>query len=370
MKLSEGYTWVVYSMACVGAVEAAWAMVPRWRRGCCAGCGYDLRGLGGKQCPECGGRSSVRGYRPRWALLLVGAILMLPGLTWWQWREAVRHAYWWVRYPRWALTSESQGGPFVLRMFNGGRPDVQLQRRFTLSREGHEFFHVDDVMLADFPEDLREQEPWPGVDLTGDGVPELLLGTYSGGAHCCSDLLVFDVSGPPVLIATIATLHTEASFSDLDCDSVFEVELLDWNWAYWHTSFVESPAPKVILVWNGKEFVPAPEKMRSEGASTEDLIAAGARIDERINQVEEVRGISRHQFAELWKTMLTLMYSGRVAEAWWFFELAWPKRVEGKETFRSEFEDSLAQSNYWPRIAPAFGADACGRLVEMTSGMP
>ncbi|WP_045234278.1 hypothetical protein, partial [Deinococcus pimensis] len=34
-------------------------------------------------------------------------------------------------------------------------------------------------------------------DVTGDGVPEALLFTYSGGAHCCTEHTLYTLSTPP-----------------------------------------------------------------------------------------------------------------------------------------------------------------------------
>jgi len=53
--------WLIY-FTVLSAPVAGWVWVRRWRRvrrGRCASCGYDLRGLGGGTCPECGGRASV-----------------------------------------------------------------------------------------------------------------------------------------------------------------------------------------------------------------------------------------------------------------------------------------------------------------------
>jgi hypothetical protein len=41
-----------------------WPVARRWMRagvGCCQSCGYDLKGIAGEVCPECGGRSERAG---------------------------------------------------------------------------------------------------------------------------------------------------------------------------------------------------------------------------------------------------------------------------------------------------------------------
>jgi hypothetical protein len=53
--------WLVWGLAAVPVVSAIWKSVrKRWRKSVnlCEGCGYDLRGSGGK-CPECGRELAV-----------------------------------------------------------------------------------------------------------------------------------------------------------------------------------------------------------------------------------------------------------------------------------------------------------------------
>ncbi len=55
--------------------------------------------------------------------------------------------------------------------------------------------------------------------------------------------------------------------------------------------------------------------------------------------------------ADLWATMLDLIYSGHAKEAYQFLDQAWPPSRAGKETFVSEFRAQLARSPYQAAIA-------------------
>ena len=361
LKLSEWYTWLSYGGGAIALVLAARAMAPRWPRGGCSCCGYDRRGLGDRACPECGARHTARGYRPRWALLVCAIMLGTPGLTWWLLREPVRKAWWWVRYPRWELVSNLEVGPVEVRVFHGGRPDNQiLGRRVEARKDGRLFFESESLCEVSLAGGYRSPKPYH-EDLTGDGVPELILEDYSGGAHCCTTWRIFDVSGKPVLLDVIEWHDFHAGVVDCDGNGVFEIACADWRWTYWNASYVESPRPPIILGWDGSDFVPRPEFMRTPRPDNESLAedALGLHLfmlDPPPNWIW-ARG---QPIPQMWGTMLELLYGGHVAEVWEFLEATWPESVPGKEAFVCEFEDSLATSDYWPGIAPAFGADAYG----------
>ena len=53
---------------------------------------------------------------------------------------------------------------------------------------------------------------------------------------------------------------------------------------------------------------------------------------------------------ELWKEMLSLIYTGNASSAWSLIDRAWPKELTGKEVFISEFKNMLKESPYWAEI--------------------
>ena len=55
--------------------------------------------------------------------------------------------------------------------------------------------------------------------------------------------------------------------------------------------------------------------------------------------------------AELWGTMLDLIYTGHRIIAWQFLEEAWPQTVAGKAAFKQEFIEQLKESPYWELVS-------------------
>lgn len=94
-------------------------------------------------------------------------------------------------------------------------------------------------------------------DLTGDGVPEVILTQFSGGAHCCFTHSVYSLSTPPRLLLRAESAHSEAlEVSQLDGRGPLELVGADWRFAYaYGLSFAESPALPVVYAYRGGRYV-------------------------------------------------------------------------------------------------------------------
>ncbi|GGJ81640.1 hypothetical protein [Deinococcus aquiradiocola] len=91
-------------------------------------------------------------------------------------------------------------------------------------------------------------------DVTGDGVPELMLMGYSGGAHCCSTHTLYALTRPPRQLMSVFSADTpELVPRQLDGRGPLELLGLDWRFAYaYDLSFAGSPAlPRVYSYLQG-----------------------------------------------------------------------------------------------------------------------
>lgn len=91
-------------------------------------------------------------------------------------------------------------------------------------------------------------------DVTGDGVPEVDLQTFTGGAHCCFMHTVYSLTTPPTKLLEVGTAHTDAlDPRQLDGKGPLELVTADWRFAYgFGMSFAESLAlPEVYSYVNG-----------------------------------------------------------------------------------------------------------------------
>jgi len=97
-----------------------------------------------------------------------------------------------------------------------------------------------------------------GSDITGEGHPDLAVHTFSGGAHCCFNTIVYDLGPIPIQVMNTPPMDCDGEFQDLDRDGRPEFVTCDNPFAYRYCCGAGSPMVKVILQYRvGHGFVPA-----------------------------------------------------------------------------------------------------------------
>jgi len=152
-----------------------------------------------------------------------------------------------------------------------------------------------------------------GTDINGDGLPDLVVSAWSGGAHCCYSTGVYSV-GEDVRVALLVETGNcgPGDFEDLDGNGTREFVTCDDRWAYTYCSFADSPFPRVIYSFDptrGAYVVDTPKyasRYREELAAA--LNSAQTWITESGGRDE---GLDK---CRLLKPALGLMYSGRLSD--------------------------------------------------------
>ncbi len=192
-----------------------------------------------------------------------------------------------------------------------------------------------------------------GTDVTGLGLPDLIIGEWTGGAHCCFVFYVFELGAERLRkVATIDAKHSDlVYFEDVDHDGRFEFLINDWTFAYWRTGFMQSPAPDVILRFRDGKFRMALELMRKPSPKDEVLAQRAKDIAAKWGS------LGPGPPHEYWGELLDLIYSGNAGRAWKFAEQCWPRERDGKEEFVNDFRKQLRQSPYWHELRELNGND-------------
>jgi len=191
----------------------------------------------------------------------------------------------------------------------------------------------------------KQEGTAPGTDITGSGGRELLITEFSGGAHCCFTYYLYAFDPSFHLLAKLDTADAGASFKNLDGKPGFEVVTADLTFAYWKTYYAASPKPRVVLDWNGSDYVPSPTLMAAPAPS------AGTLQAEAVKVASSDMWTASDLNPALWREMLDLIYTGHADLAWAFFEEAWPQGREGQDAFLKDFKCQLATSPYWDTVA-------------------
>lgn len=176
-----------------------------------------------------------------------------------------------------------------------------------------------------------------GKDITGAHLPEVVVQTFSGGMHCCSQAMVLGLGPTLTQLGTIDGADGDIVFEDLDGDGIPEVKIGDFRFAYWRDySFAETPVPDVILAWRQGAYRPACDLMRDRAPSPA-LLARKAR--------ELARGWGAGDPPPgLWGYALDLVYEGHADLGFRFLDRAWPDSIAGKDEFVKDLKDHLRGS--------------------------
>ena len=243
-------------------------------------------------------------------------------------------------------TGEARFGEYIVRTYrypnDAGCFEILQRGRQAHSKIGLVFQIGGSPDFAEEPTKLLRI----GADIRGDGTPGLVIGEWTGGAHCCLLFHVFDLGKKLRTVATIDAQHAGNSrFADVGRDGKLEFETFDYTFAYWHASFAESPAPAIILRYRNGRFRFAEELMRKPSLPEPELTA----------RAQKLRNAPEWESPDdppsgLWSEMLDLIYTGNAPQAWRFFDLAWPAGRKGKEEFLREFRAKLAKSPYWSDV--------------------
>ncbi len=184
-----------------------------------------------------------------------------------------------------------------------------------------------------------------GTDITGNEKPNLVVSSWSGGAHCCHSYYIFELANTFRHLDTIDVLDNgSAHFEDRDGDANLEFVMADYTFAYWNECFAESPAPRVVLRFKDDGYHIAEDLMRAPAPSASD-------IQERAVEIAaHPRWTEGRPPTKLWDIMLKWIYSGNDDAAGALLDQAWPPDLPGKEEFRGAFKEQLAKSQWWPEI--------------------
>ena len=193
----------------------------------------------------------------------------------------------------------------------------------------------------------------PGTDITGRGYSEVIVSEWTGGAHCCLNDYVFQVTPTFRLIDTLQAGDEDlAHFAHLDSTGRWYFFTQDWTFAYWHGSFAGSPQHEVILQFvedaSGGHYHLALDKMRRPAPSAVEWAQLQRAIREDI-ATKQSRDVSAFRNS-LWQPVLDLLYTGHSDLAWKLIDEAGPEAQSGSAPSLSDFCSTLKESRYWPDL--------------------
>jgi hypothetical protein len=193
-------------------------------------------------------------------------------------------------------------------------------------------------------------------DITGDGIPELVLDGYSGGAHCCGHNYIIELSSPLSVLLDLDTGDNGITFIDNGAGKPMSFKTQDSYFGYWLTSYSCSPQPTIIYKFDGvsHKYVIDPDSMRKQ-LPTDSVIKENANGWKSSDWTEDGSGRDIGDACVTpWTYALDLIYSGNAKSARDYIDLAWKPNSQFKS--EADFLDAFSsqiQSSQFYKLAPA-----------------
>ena len=248
------------------------------------------------------------------------------------------------------IRDSAEDGDFVLQIFQAG----------TLVYTNSSHLFNDPEKKDPAADDSSPQSPRPLTNITGNGIANLVISEYSGGAHCCSTYHIFELGDEFREVDTIETRDGGMVFTNLTDSAIPEIQLADWGYAYVFTCFAASYAPDIILQYADGKYQVATDLMFTEPPTDDEFTAMVQEIkttyatpaDGETNVVPpNVWGSN----AILWDKMLDLTYQGHVDLALQLFDTCWQSEWKDRDAAVKLFWESVGGSQYGRAVVEAQG---------------
>ena len=197
---------------------------------------------------------------------------------------------------------------------------------------------------------------YPGDDITGDGIPNLVV-IYNGGGNSSfnQSCYIFSLGDQFHLIQCLP----EGNFVDINQDGKLDCIAYEPGFTFWHACHAGSPLPKLVYEYCGNDYLLAPALMYKPLPSKEEMEQSLSQMKDIFEYISSERDFvwndkETNVPSFIWSYMLDLMFSGHPYEAYNFLDKIWPEGREDKSYFRYEFNKQLEEDTFWPALEIIF----------------
>ncbi|HEV2110945.1 MAG TPA: hypothetical protein VGT99_06310 [Gammaproteobacteria bacterium] len=202
-----------------------------------------------------------------------------------------------------------------------------------------------------------------GDDISGEGVPELLISEWSGGSHCCYSFHLFRLGDEFKRIQSIPLFDAdESAFVRRPGIKGLVLDSADYSaFAYFPAGFAGSPAGRVLLSFQQGRF------RLDLGLMKADAPAKGA-IDKCAALFKKSRDWRDGQPMGMWYYATDLIYTGNEPQALTFLDKSWGGSAADREKYLGEYEKHLSKSIYYPqlKLLQELGPSAADQKIDWT----
>ncbi len=199
------------------------------------------------------------------------------------------------------------------------------------------------------------------VDLTGDGIGEVIFSYPSGGNDGTGSSFIYTLNPADSSAKRIGTFdgfklgYDEVYPKDIDRDSIPEMISRNRMWECWNVPCAGSPAPLMIWKWTGKRYRLANFKysnyiLEKRGTAYKDTVWLTSSIRRWVRDVYGSPASGMPYPPEVWGATLDFIYAGRSREADSVFNAWWPPEIPDKEKCYKELWQHVHADPSWPEL--------------------
>jgi hypothetical protein len=203
-------------------------------------------------------------------------------------------------------------------------------------------------------------------NIDSDPAPEMIIRCYTGGNHCCENLLIVSLDDIPVIKDSPGTNGVAfGDLKDFDGDSIPEYSWSDHSWDWWRTfrtafqyQYPRRYFPPLIWKWDGYKFRIAnfqfPDSLLN--AYDQYIVNEQMKLGNWVIPDSAKVGYSSNDTLplfpphELINVILAHYYAGDSVGADSILDAFWPNDIPGKAAFYSDFKTYLSKTPYWDSI--------------------
>lgn len=235
----------------------------------------------------------------------------------------------------------------------------------TIKKNGKLIAKLDSEYLGTYDEKGLRVGLFP---LLGNKTKQLIVGQFSGGAHCCYSFWIYDLYPNFRLLFEsepypIEDYMSEAQFIDIDRNGVFEFEAANNSFAYFRSVFSGSSMPRIIFKYakQVRKYYPANQLFKVRAL---DGIEEERKEIRELNRKKAAGEFPEREFPAMEYSFYTLdallhyIYAGQEKEAWAFYDKEYKlEEFESRESLRVEVKkilkkDAVYRYVYQHRMRP------------------
>ena len=262
------------------------------------------------------------------------------------------------------LTNEQFFGEYTYRCYTGPPHRENVFQVY----KNNELVYQSDIGYSYW---LGEKEGLfhPGDDITGDGIPNLVV-MYSGGGNSSFNQFcyIFSLGDQFRLIQCLP----QGKFVDINQDGKLDCIAYQPGFTFWYACHAGSPLPKIVYEYCDDEYLLAPALMYQPLPKEEEMNQMIEEVKRRCAKAKKEKWLYAHCWnykevyldSSVWSYMLDLMFSGHPDEAYEFLNKVWPEGEGGKYHFIRDFEERV-NDTAWLALKPLFA-----RILEVKKENP